>query len=149
MSRFIFIIMVGLALAAGTSCAKSVIACASTARPEALVLVYPINGATSVPDAPTSIVFETIPGIVFSGAQLVLTPPSGPPIVSGPMGPAPSPLPTPNASPPPGALLVGFTVPALAAGTLYRVSFNGTYVTGPGPCSGQFPITAIGSFTTK
>jgi len=149
MRRFIFVITVGLALVAGTSCTKSVIACTSAIQSPTFVLVYPINGATSVPDAPTSIVFERDPGALLSGAQLVLTPPSGPPVVSGSMGPAPSPLPTPNASPAPGAILAGFTVPALAAGTLYKVSFNGTYVADLAPCLGQNPITGTGSFTTQ
>ncbi len=149
MRRFIFAITAGLALIAGTSCTKSVnAACTPFTRPT-FKLVYPVDGATSVPDAPTSIVFEKNQGIFTSGAQLVLTPPSGPLVVSGPMGSAPSPLPTPHASASPGTILVGFTVPALAAGTLYNVSFNGTYVADLAPCLNSSPITGAGSFTTQ
>jgi hypothetical protein len=148
MHRFVFAITAGLALIAGTSCTKSVIAACTPFTGPTFRLVYPVDGATSVPDAPTSIVFEKDQGIFTSGAQLVLTPPTGPSIVSGPIGQAPSPLPTPNSSPSPGTIIVGFTVPALAAGTLYKVSFNGTYVADLEPCLGSSPITGAGSFTT-
>jgi hypothetical protein len=134
-----------------SACAtKSSIACLGTsARPPTLTLVYPIDLATAVPDSPASIVFEqTDPTAVLNSARLVLMPPSGPAVISGPAGPAPSPLPTPNASPAAGATLVGFTVPALAAATTYLVSFQGT-VTQTGLCAGTFPIGGTGSFTTQ
>src|SRR5450755_3814015 len=77
-------------------------------------LVYPINGATSVPDAPGTIVLSQIPTLNPMGPRLVLIPIlSGPSVVSGPPVPVPSPLPTPHDSPIPK--LVAFSVPTLAA----------------------------------
>jgi hypothetical protein len=106
-------------------------------------LVYPINGATSVPDAPGTIVLSQLPSLNPTGPRLVLIPlVSGPSIVSGPPVPVPSPLPTPHDSPRP--TLVAFAVPALAARTAYRVSFRGTQGT-----SCINPLVGSGSFTTK
>ena len=145
------------ALLAGTVVALSVSACtmsriaACTPVQElTFSLVYPIDFATAVPDAPAPIVFQqNDPAAVLNGARLVLTPPSGPAVMSGPPGSAPSPLPTPHASPAPGTKLVGFVVPTLSSGTNYSVSFKGTYTVTGGFCPGTFPISSSGSFTTK
>lgn len=125
------------------------IACAggSLPPPVTVSLVYPIDGATAVPDNPGSIVFQKPTGGAQSGVQLVLTPPAGPQIMATP-GPVPSPLPTPNTPPSPGDGLLAFPVPALAAATTYEASVRGT-VTFPGELCGPSGISGGGSFTTR
>jgi hypothetical protein len=140
----------GVSLMSLPACTKSIIAsCTAPPPPTALVVVYPINGATSVPDSPQSIVFAqyTTCHVTLAGLQLVLTPASGPPILASP-GPAPSPLPTPNTPPPAGTTLVGFVVPTLAAATTYQASFNGTE-TVQGSMCGPFGIQGGSRFTTQ
>jgi hypothetical protein len=138
----------GACLAALPACVKPVIAACTAVPFVPFQDVYPIDGATSVPDSPQSIVVAQILNPAISGLQLVLTPPSGPAIVANP-GPAPSPLPTPFASPPAGAPLIGFSVPALAAGTTYQITFNGTETVTGGFCPGMYGISNRFSFTTK
>jgi hypothetical protein len=140
---------VGLALIAGCN-TSGPIACAAAIRvPVTLSLVYPIDNATAVPDSPQAIVVQrNFTGGMVSGLQLVLTPPSGPPIVAD-VGPVPSPLPTPNSSPSPDAVLVAFSVPTLAPATTYNASFNGTVTFVGGVCPGTFGFGGGGSFTTQ
>jgi len=114
--------------------------------PTALVAVYPVNGATSVPDAPQSIVFARFRNVPLTGLKLVLTPPSGSAIIAAP-GPAPSPLPTPNTPPPAGTTLVGFAVPPLAAATTYQATFKG--VEDPNSVCGPGAVVGSSSFTTQ
>jgi hypothetical protein len=139
--------IIGVCLMTLSGCTKTLVAsCPPVPLTTALVVVYPINGATSVPDSPQSIVFAQYPNVVLSGLKLVLTPPSGPPILAIP-GSAPSPLPTPNTPPPAGTTLVGFSVPTLAAATTYHATFNG--VENPGSICGQSAIRGGSSFTTQ
>jgi hypothetical protein len=141
-------LIIGASLLALPACVKPVIAACTAVPFVPFQDVYPIDGATSVPDSPQSIVVAQILNPAISGLQVVLTPPSGPAIVANP-GPAPSPLPTPFASPPPGDPLIGFSVPALAAGTTYQVTFNGTTTFTGGLCPGTYGIFKKFSFTTK
>ena len=128
------------------------IACAPTARVAEFFQVYPIPNATGVPDAPQAIVFaQLVPSGQLSGVQLVLAPPTGPPLVAGPIGPAPSPLPTPNQTPGPGGMVqfVGFSVPKLSPATTYQVMLTGTDTYPPGICSPGTVQFQFGSpFTT-
>lgn len=138
---------VGLALMAGCFPLARNAPCATPGYGASFV--YPIDNATAVPDAPQAVVVQTnFRGGAFSGLQLVLTPPSGPPIVAD-VGPVPSPLPTPNSSPSPGAALIAFSVPTLAPATTYTASFNGTVTFVGAICPGPFGISGPGSFTTQ
>lgn len=143
-STFAILIVASLAAAA---CTKIDPCAGWNIRAVTFTLVYPINHATSVPDSPQSFVFQTGPGGKLSGLQLVLFPPSGPPIVVDP-GPVPSPLPTPHESPVPNAILAGFPVPTLAPATTYQMGFKGTDTVG-GMCPGTFGISGGGNFTTQ
>ena len=149
LSTLVFAACSGAALIGGlVSCVPSTPECAPLRPLLVMALVYPINGATAVPDAPGTLVFTFEAGPTLQNARAVLTPGSGPPVVSGPQGPVPSPLPTPNASPTPGQRLVAFAISPLAAATTYQVSFDGTYTT-TGFCGGTFPIVGTGGFTTQ
>jgi|SRR5450755_969056 len=141
MKNILGAIFVGACLAALPAC-RSANPCFGVFLAIDYQLVYPINAATSVPDSPQAIVFTEIPGLEPIGPRLVLTPSSGPPVISGPPVPVPSPLPTPHGSPVPK--LVAFSVPTLSAGTMYQVSFRGTQA---GGCN--FSLVGTGSFTTK
>ena len=113
--------------------------------------VYPVNGATAVPDSPGMIVFaQGVPQAVLSGnVRLVLTPGSGSPIY-GTRGQVPSPLPTPNSSPSPGSTLVAFNVASLSPATTYTITFQGS-ATNTGGCGGPGTAPIIGGerFTTQ
>lgn len=137
-----------LALIAGCN-TSGMIECAAIRPPITLSLVYPIDNATAVPDSPQAVVVQkTFTGGTVSGLQLVLTPPSGPPIIAN-IGPVPSPLPTPNSSPSPGASLIAFSVPTLAPSTTYTTSFNGAVTFVGGMCPGPEGFSGGGSFTTQ
>ena len=140
----------GIALIAGlASCVPARhIACASAVPIQEMVLVYPVDGATGVPDSPGTLVFSFPNGPVLSGAKAALTPSGGQPIVSGPQGPVPSPLPAPNTSPSPGTRLVAFPISPLTTATTYQLSFQGSYTT-TGICGGTFPLAGTGDFTTR
>lgn len=151
LSTFALLSCVGLALITGCSVSGRLPCGLHPAASQAMLsLVYPIDNATAVPDSPQAIVVQQdFSGGTFSGLQLVLTPPSGPPVIAN-VGPVPSPLPTPNSSPSPNAALIAFSVPTLAPATTYVASFKGT-VTFPtvdcGPVTDG--LSGGGSFTTQ
>ena len=104
-------------------------------------LLYPIPGATGVPDGNFTLVvgYSTTPPAL----QLVTGSGGIPTLSSNAWGPAPSPLPSPAATPRSSSeTLYGLSVPGLAAHTTYtaQVTF------GSPPC--QSTETA-GSFTTQ
>jgi hypothetical protein len=109
-------------------------------------LAYPIPGATGVPTAPGDLVFYgSLPG-TFAGTLRSST--SGT-LALGPFGAAPSPLPSPLATPDTdsGSVsprpLAGVPYPQLAAGTTYTISFT---------MSGSCPMTVSEpayTFTTR
>ena len=103
-------------------------------------MLYPIPGASGVPDGPQTFVFTAIPQ---TGVIALLTDPAGDTFRSAAFSAPPSPLPSPLASPPSGATLAGAAVPALAPATTYRVTFQDA-----GPCTSPIAGSA-GSFTTK
>ncbi len=106
-------------------------------------LIYPISGATGVPDGNFTLVIASFNSATPPPA--VLVPASGgTSVTSGPPGPAPSPIPTPAATPQPGQTTYGLAIGALAPGTTYNVTFTfGPIVPG---CTG--PETS-GQFTTQ
>jgi hypothetical protein len=103
-------------------------------------LLYPINGATNVPDGNFSMVMS------FQYGFVSLAPANGGTPVSVSPTAVPSPLPSPSATPEPGFTPYAVSVTALQSGTTYTVlsSFpNDVDV----PCT---PVTVkIGSFTTQ
>jgi hypothetical protein len=137
-------------VAALCACSTHRIACIGPPiRPPALFPVFPIPNSTAVPDAPQFVVVEElVSNSDLSGVKFTLTPPTGPAVVIGPVGPAPSPLPTPNQTVglSAGAQFLAVTVPTLAAHTTYQV-----IVTANEPnvdvCGGQ--VSAGWTFTTQ
>ncbi len=103
-------------------------------------LVYPAPGATNVPDQPGSIV------VAFSaqmGAWDMLLQSTGTPVDIGTLGPPPSPLPSPAATPPfANPVYYGVAAPQLNAATAYTVDLKETTL----PC---IPVSSLGSFTTR
>jgi hypothetical protein len=115
----------------------------------ALSMVYPKPGATNVPDSLSTIVFSGqpntgggVPSIELSiGDQRVTS--------IGTFGAAPSPLPSPAATPVPGQppSYVAVTVNSLSPHTTYDVTYQYTFP-GSGQCAGTVNM-AEGSFTTQ
>ena len=103
-------------------------------------LVYPAPGATNVPDQPGSIV------VAFSsqmGAWEMLLQSTGAPVDIGPLGPPPSPMPSPAATPFfANPVYYGVAAPHLDAATAYTVDLKETTL----PC---IPVSSLGSFTTR
>jgi hypothetical protein len=100
-------------------------------------MLYPPDGATSVPDGNFSLVLSR-------SAQSVQIAAGGKTVVALPV-PVPNPLPTPNATPAPGITPGAFAVPPLHAATMYSVYAD----YGP-PAPGCGDLTQpVGSFTTR
>lgn len=103
-------------------------------------MVYPVAGATAVPDAPRSIVVAF--GAQFGTWRLDLVR-GGSTTAGGVLGSAPSPIPTPSATPPfSNPIYYGVTVPQLHANTTYSVRLTDTTLQCLQP-------STIGSFTTR
>jgi hypothetical protein len=105
-------------------------------------MLYPINGATNVPDGNFTLV------LAFSyGSSISLTPSNGGSAVTNITANAavPTPLPSPAATPDPLHTPYGYGIPALQSGTPYTLVANFTSIdTSCAPS--QF---TIGSFTTR
>ena len=116
--------------------------------PPRLLLIYPVPGATEVPDALGEAVFLGPYSLVAveissSGGSI----PLGAPTV------APSPLPTPNAVPtnygPGSAPFIAVPVPTLSPATTYTVNYAyQDYANNPPSCTAQVTLP-LGAFTTK
>lgn len=106
-------------------------------------LVYPVNGATNVPDGNFSLVVawgNPSPDFLSDATLYSLSS-----TVNLQLGAAPNPVPTPALSPlPPAASMLGANVPALAPNTSYNFQVT---TNEPGACGGVRRST-IGSFTT-
>ena len=102
-------------------------------------LLYPIPGATGVPTAAGSLVF----GGALPGGSVVLSA-NGVQTKLGNMVAAPSPLPSPMASPQAGWVLSSAPYPALASATTYTV----LVVLEFGPAC-PVTVTTKGEFTTQ
>jgi hypothetical protein len=103
-------------------------------------LLYPAPGATGVPTAAAALLLAgsaptgTSPQLVAAGQTLTLS-----------FGPAPSPLPSPRATPFSGnEPLEGAAYPTLSSKTTYALAYASV---SDGSC--VFPVGAQGSFTTK
>jgi hypothetical protein len=118
----------------------STLACAGIAIPSEQ-LVYPIPSATGVPTAPASLVFN---GSLDDAFLVVLTPASGAALSLGTFVAAPSPLPSPMATPQFSGALVSTSYAQLATATTYTVSYR---LRQSGPCGDDSQTT--GSFTTE
>ncbi|HUY10758.1 MAG TPA: hypothetical protein VMV73_00695 [Candidatus Dormibacteraeota bacterium] len=102
------------------------------------IMLYPVANATGVPDGNFTLVLASTYGnslsLVSSGnANLQLATTA-----------VPSPLPTPNVSPPPGSTPAGFAVGALAAHTTYTIAASFTQPAGCPNVTGN-----VGTFTTQ
>jgi hypothetical protein len=124
-------------------CAASGAACPQSLpiAPAPLTMIYPMNGATNVPDGNFTLVvaYTTTPPmqLTISGGSSSVT--------AGPWGPAPSPLPSPATSPPSGQQLFGASVGPLQSRTTYSAYYTQALI---GPCA-TTEILQVGSFTTQ
>jgi len=112
-----------------------------------LWFAYPGDGAQNVPTTIGELVFA---GFGPTSVQLSATEP----VPTGPLGPAPSPLPSPLGTPPP--LRFGTNTPylaasigALAPATSYTVAFSYRAFTGIAPDCYDVRTVPLGSFTTR
>ncbi len=87
-------------------------------------LIYPMPGATAIPDAGVTVVVAAPSSNAPLTIAPALSPMSGPGIVSsGSFVAIPNPLPTPHLTVPTGDVLYAFTYTALAAHMTYTVVF--------------------------
>lgn len=114
-----------------------------------MTLVYPENGAVAVPDATNEIIVATQGGT--QSASVTLSPaPANQPASS--FTAAPSPLPSPYATPQTGTGWNDYAVPmgTLAAGTKYTVNYTVSFGGTPSPGGCPTSVTqSIGTFTTQ
>jgi hypothetical protein len=118
-----------------------------TAAPEAL-LVYPVSGATGVPDAIGETIVSGDPNIITQMSLEVASTSTSVPI--GAFTSAPSPLPSPNALP--TGLYEPLEVaplPTLSPATTYTVGFRYNVYPSTEPQCADYFYMAVGSFTTK
>jgi hypothetical protein len=109
-------------------------------------LLFPESGATKVPDSAAAIV------IAFNGTasevdtlDLVDSKTS---VAIGPVKAAPSPRPSPMASPPAGWSIYSVPLPPLSARMQYTLKY--TYTASYNSCNGQQTATStVGQFTTQ
>ena len=102
------------------------------------VMLYPVANATGVPDGNFTLVLSSTYG---NGLFLSST---GNANLALATAAVPSPLPSPNATPPPGSTPAGFSVGTLAAHTTYTVAATFTQPAGCPNVTGD-----VGSFTTQ
>jgi hypothetical protein len=111
-------------------------------------MVYPVPGATNVPDSLSTLVFAGQP----------LSGPSGSPSIElsvgdtqlatiSAFGAAPSPLPSPAVSPLPAGPYESISIPSLSPHTTYSVTYQYTFP-GSGECAGTVNMP-MGNFTTQ
>jgi hypothetical protein len=112
-------------------------------------LAYPIPGSTNVPIRLGELIFE---GDHVGATLTVESPGAGNPLVLGTPTSAPSPLPTPYATPSglSGAVpYFAVPVPTLSAATTYSVSYAyRTFANNPPACI-KFATAELGEFTTQ
>jgi hypothetical protein len=124
----------------GVPCPQGIVG--SSDVPASPQLLYPIDGARSVPDGNFSLVFAFYAKAEFHGASRRLQN-SVSVVQASAYGTPPNPLPSPIATPRPNwNVYLGSSVPALLPNTTYSV----TATTGTAPCSSQ---VTYGTFTTK
>jgi hypothetical protein len=114
-----------------------------------LFFAYPGAGTTNVPTTIGELVFV---GSGVSGVQLSTV--AGAPIATGPLQPAPSPLPSPLVTPPPNQFgpnpfYVAATVGPLAPATTYVVSYSYQSFAGVPPDCTTTVTQTLGSFSTR
>lgn len=113
-------------------------------------LAYPMPGAVDVPTSTGQLIGYGFPFFGFGNQAVVLASAGGSVSLSDFVA-APSPLPSPYATPPPqqtGEAYYGLTLPALSAQTTYSASFTYTdWADNPPSCRTQI-TRPLGSFTT-
>jgi hypothetical protein len=111
-----------------------------------LFFVYPGAGVTGVSPS----IGELVVAGSTSGYRLRLTGPGGVRVPTGPVGPAPSPLPSPRVSPPAQFnRYSSATIPPLLPATTYVVSVAYTGITNHVPDCIATLTQKLGSFTTR
>ena len=139
--RFLIIALIGLlaACGGGNAVPRKLVQCGPVGQPAA-TLLYPLDGATNVPDGNFTMVMSFDYGLVS------LTTADGTPVSMLGHVAVPSPLPSPSATAEPGFTPYALSIPPLQSHTTYTVSSkfpNDVDV----PCT---PTTVkIGSFTTQ
>jgi hypothetical protein len=121
--------------------------CVTPFMPIPLVFfAYPGGGATGVSTSIGELVFAG----ATSGYRVTLTGPGKGVVPTGPLGPAPSPLPSPIVPPPPGfTTFSSVTVPKLRPASTYAVAYSYTGATGVPPnCVGTV-TRQLGAFSTR
>ena len=110
------------------------------------VLLYPIPGATGVPDSPGYLVVANVGPA--SGSLYLYPQPQGtsPGIAAQALGPVPSPAPSPAASAPANSTPLAAIIVSLPAGTKYNVQFTADQ---PSSCVQAQSSGSIGVFTTQ
>jgi hypothetical protein len=106
---------------------------------------YPGNAATNVATNVGELVFQGF------GATSVVVIANGVTVPTGPLQPAPSPLPSPRATAPPGLSgtpYLAATIGTLAPTTTYAVSFSFDEWDGTSPTCKRTVIQQLGSFST-
>jgi hypothetical protein len=138
-NRWYIPLLLASALVACTSGAGTapVVGCAQLTVVAPPPLLYPVNGATGLPDGN----FNVILGYAYG--SLALTAPDGTVVPAASPVPAPSPLPSSPVTPSPSSTPVAYPVPALKATTSYTMIGTLTPATG---CSFTYNF---GSFTTR
>jgi hypothetical protein len=146
MRRFIAFSAVALAAAALAACGDA--GTGSTTCPSYPTLglpqlLYPIPGATGVPDSPQYLVVTNVGPA--SGSLYLIPPNGGNNIAAQALGPVPSPAPSPAATAPANATVLAAAIPNLNTGT-YTVKFVSN---GASPCVQGQQSGTIGSFSTQ
>jgi hypothetical protein len=110
-------------------------------------LIYPVPGYASVPDASTFIVVA-YPAAPADAQTITITPKGEAAVALGPMGAAPTQIPSPHAKVLPGqGVEYGVSLPALKAHTTYAVNYR--YASSANLCgSSTTTNTYMGNFTT-
>lgn len=114
-----------------------------------LVFEYPGDGATNVPTTIGELVFQG-----SGGASGVTVSANGAAVPTGPLQPAPSPLPSPLVTPPPSrgigsAPYFAVAIGTLAPSTTYAVAFFYAAWDGNVPSCSKTVTVNLGSFTTQ
>jgi hypothetical protein len=141
----ILVLCAGMAGCSGTGNFGGGYACPALAMAPPQLL-YPIPGASEVPDAAGIFVFGANPSSPTAKTAVVLSGPGSATTTLGPLlTPVPTPLPSPTASPSWSTEEVTYVShAALAANTTFSVSFKDTET---GPC--VIPIYGSYEFTTQ
>ena len=146
MRRILAFSAVGLVAAVLAACGGN--GPAGTCNPGPLlaapVLLYPIPGATGVPDSPGYLVVANVGPA--SGSLYLIPPSGGSGIAAQALAPVPSPAPSPAASAPANSTSLAASIPTLTGGTAYTVKFTANQ---PSSCVQAQNSGSIGVFTTQ